>query len=71
MLSDAPLGEWYGVTTDDNGRVTGLGLSDNFLIGEIPQSLGQLQNLQELNLSADHLSGSIPAWLGQLQLKTL
>ena len=28
-LSDAPLGDWYGVTTDTDGRVMELSLADN------------------------------------------
>ena len=28
-LSNRPLGEWYGVSTDADGRVTGLTLYDN------------------------------------------
>ena len=32
-LSDAPLGEWKGVTTDFDGRVTELSLLDNDLSG--------------------------------------
>ena len=38
-LTDAPLGEWYGVTTDANGRVARLELGVNFLSGEIPPEL--------------------------------
>ena len=41
-LSDRPLGEWYGVTTDSDGRVTALDLSDNRLTGAIPPTLGNL-----------------------------
>ena len=44
-LSDAPLGEWEGVTTNDDGRVTRLTLSFNALSGEIPAELGRLSNL--------------------------
>ena len=33
-LSDAPLGRWYGVTTNDDGRVTELELDANGLSGE-------------------------------------
>ena len=33
--SDAPIGEWYGVTTD-GGRVTELVLVENGLVGDIP-----------------------------------
>ena len=50
-LSDAPLGEWYGVTTNDDGRVTTLNLDNNDLSGEIPPELGNLSNLTELHLS--------------------
>ena len=35
-LSDAPLNTWYGVTTDDGGRVTKLELAHNRLSGTIP-----------------------------------
>ena len=47
----APLGEWYGVTTDERGRVTGLDLSGNGLSGEIPAELGLLESLEVLDLS--------------------
>ena len=36
-LSDAPIGQWHGVSTDDNGRVTWLLLRNNQLNGEIPR----------------------------------
>ena len=42
-LSDAPLGEWEGVTTNNDGRVTELLLVANDLRGEIPAELGSLQ----------------------------
>ena len=38
-LSDAPLGEWQGVITNDDGRVIGLQLPNNNLAGEIRRSL--------------------------------
>ena len=40
-LSDAPLGAWYGVTTDTAGRVTKLSLIENNLEGPLPAELGQ------------------------------
>ena len=65
-LSDRPVGEWHGVTTDNSGRVTALGLSDNGLTGGIPPELGTLSNLQWLVLSVNQLSGPIPTELGGL-----
>ena len=65
-LSDRPLSEWHGVTTDDNGRVTSLTLSGNQLNGSIPPELGNLTNLQYLWLHGNQLSGSIPPELGNL-----
>ena len=65
-LSDAPLGEWYGVDTNDDRRVTVLILDNNGLSGEIPAELGSLSNLTELELSDNDLSGEIPLELGRL-----
>ena len=65
-LSDKPMRTWYGVTTDDEGRVARLSLSENQLTGEIPTELGNLSNLQSLYLNYNQLSGEIPTELGNL-----
>ena len=65
-LSDEPLSEWYGVTTDGSGRVTWLDLPGNRLSGEIPAELGGLSNLEELFLGDNRLTGTIPSELGGL-----
>ena len=65
-LSDAPLGQWYGVATNNDGRVTTLDLYSNELSGEIPSELGSLSNLVTLVLFDNGLSGEIPAELGSL-----
>ena len=62
-LSDAPLGEWHGVTTNADGRVIGLDFFSNGLSGEIPAELGSLANLTYLNLSNNALSGCVPSSL--------
>ena len=70
-LSDAPLGEWEYVTTNDDGRVTELDLNFNGLSGEIPAELGSLSNLRGLYLHDNSLGGEIPAELGSLSNLTL
>ena len=65
-LTDAPLGEWHSVTTDDSGRVIELALWANDLSGEIPPELGGLSNLERLYLNGNQLTGEIPPELGGL-----
>ena len=65
-LSDTPVSEWYGVTTNESGRVTGLYLGDNQLSGPIPSELANLTDLEELDLTSNQLTGPVPAWLGNL-----
>ncbi|MDE3256619.1 MAG: M66 family metalloprotease [Gemmatimonadota bacterium] len=71
-MTDALLGEWNGVETDDSGRIVGLDLSDRGLSGPIPPSLEMLVSLEQLDLSGNDLSGPIPPELGHLKsLKSL
>ena len=76
-LTDAPLGEWYGVDTDASGRVVRLDLAGRWdsetrvyiphgLRGELPIELANLTELTTLSLAANSLSGPIPTKLGNL-----
>ena len=65
-LATEDLGEWHGVTTDGEGRVTGLVLSGNGLSGELPEELGNLTGMTELDLSQNQLDGSLPDGLAEL-----
>ena len=65
-LSDAPLSDWHGIKTDDEGRITEIYLIGNNLSGEIPAALGKLSHLEGLYLARNELSGSIPPELGDL-----
>ena len=65
--TDAPLDAWYGVTTDEQGRIIGLELSENGLAGAIPPELAALSQLRTLDLSDNDLRGPIPRELAGLQ----
>ena len=76
-LTNAPLGDWYGVNTDSSGRVVRLDLDGQWdsdaqeniphgLSGPIPSELGNLANLTGLNLGGNDLTGPIPTELGEL-----
>ena len=75
-LTDAPLGDWYGVETDGEGRVVALVMTYydwdtrewiiNNVSGPIPSELGSLSRLERLELHGNALTGSIPPELGRL-----
>ena len=76
-LTDAPLGEWYGVDTDASGRVFALDLSGRWdsealeykrhgLSGSLPAELVNLARLRSLYLNINELVGEIPAELAKL-----
>ena len=65
-LTDAPLGEWFGVWANGQGRVVSVDLNRNGLKGTIPPALGSLADLEQLLLGRNDLSGPIPPELGSL-----
>ena len=65
-LSEAPIGGWWGVTTDYRGRVIQLVLPRNGLIGRIPPEVGNLSRLEALQITKSQLSGEIPRELSRL-----
>ena len=64
--TEADLGDWFGVTTDENGLVTEIDLGENNLVGHLPVELGELSNLQQFWLGNNQLTGGIPSELGTL-----
>ena len=75
-LSYLPLDDWEGVTTNKDGRVTGIefvrqgrfkAFYGNNLTGELPPELGNLSHLWVLELSNNNLSGTLPPGLGNIR----
>ena len=66
--TDDPLRYWYGVRTDSKGLVTRLYLEANGLKRTIPESIGNLVNLTNLNMGSnfDSITGPIPESIGNL-----
>ena len=75
--TDAPLEEWYGVRTDDSGRVVELYLGGTWdeeshqwkphgLRGSLPPEIGDLERLRSLVLAGNDLRLSIPWEIGRL-----
>ena len=59
-LSDDPVDQWHGVTTDADGRVIALDLNDNNLTGTVPPELHALTALTLLDLGDNRLNGCLP-----------
>ena len=65
-LTDAPLSEWNGVSTNNEGHVVTLYLGHNSLSGAVPPEIGGLINLSYLYLGSNQLTGTLPPELGNL-----
>ena len=65
--SQEPLGEWFGVETDEDGEVVSLRLAGNGLSGDMPTEellcLNENTELKELALWDNDLSGDVPEGL--------
>ncbi|AOW19530.1 leucine-rich repeat domain-containing protein [Urechidicola croceus] len=71
-LSNSPLNTWYGITLNNNNRVSSINLFNNNLIGELPVITNGLDNINVLSLYSNNLSGTIPSEIENLnQLSTL
>ena len=64
--SDKPVGEWYGIKTNNLGYVTDITFVLGNLTGYIPVEIGNLESLKNLRLiSNPELTGEIPKEIGK------
>ena len=69
--TDAPLGDWHGVTTE-GGHVVEIALPANGLSGPLPAEIANLTELRVADLMGNDLSGAFPgAGAGLRQLAQL
>lgn len=72
-LSTRPVGEWYGIETNEAGFVRQINLSDNNLSGKIPAAIGAFESIEVLNLGSfedskkNNLTGTVPEELWNLK----
>jgi hypothetical protein len=57
--SALPIEEWYGITAED-GWVTKIDLRNNNLRGPLPESIGELHQLEYLHVQYNSINGKIP-----------
>ena len=63
--SNKPVGEWYGVTTNNQGSVTELCITLGNLAGHLPAEIGDLENLTRLRLVGNPgIAGELPKEIG-------
>jgi len=67
-LTEKPVSEWYGVSTED-GFITKIELDNNNLVGNITRYIGSLSNLTHLSLDNNKLAERVPVEI--LKLKSL
>jgi hypothetical protein len=68
----AEMDTWSGITLNANGRVRWIQLDSRNLVGEIPDALGNLSELEIIRLGRNRLKGEIPIPISNLlKLETL
>ncbi len=63
--TEVPVCDWFGVTVVD-GELVNIQLPNNNVIGTLPESIGNLIDLNLLDLSNNGIQGGLPPSLGSL-----
>ena len=59
------IGNWFGLTVE-NGHVTGIDVSRNWVKGTLSPRIAELTNLYSLNIGDNAIGGNIPTELGEM-----
>jgi len=62
-----PINNWHGITLNQKGCVIGITLIQNNLNGQIPNEIGDFNELKVLKIINSSISGSIPPEIGNLE----
>ncbi|MEM8526180.1 MAG: HYR domain-containing protein [Bacteroidota bacterium] len=63
---EQPMETWFGITINQENRVYLLTLEENNLTGILPNSIGDLNQLEWLDLRKNNISGSLPERITEL-----
>lgn len=58
--SEKPVSSWYGISTDNQGKVIAINMDRNNLIGRFPEKIGNLKELRRLDFHNNYLYGELP-----------
>lgn len=58
--SEKPVSSWYGISTDNQGKVIAINMNRNNLIGRFPEKIGNLKELRSLDFHNNYLYGELP-----------
>jgi len=64
--TNCDLSNWFGITLDQNGRVTRIYMYNNLLSGYLPSELGLLSELKNLDLFFNRISSTLPSEIGEM-----
>jgi len=65
-MSSAHECSWFGISCDENNKVTEIKFESNNVAGFLPDEISALSSLKVLSLEKGSLGGTIPSTLGQL-----
>ncbi|MFY0605352.1 MAG: T9SS type A sorting domain-containing protein [Cyclobacteriaceae bacterium] len=59
-VENHPISEWVGIYLNDHNRVSKISLRSNKLSGNLPDGIGKLRFLRDLDLTGNNIQGEIP-----------